>query len=202
MTEEQLTKKRLLFIGVVVYFIIGYLSCSFFNLHRSYYINVSLPFESKISFVPVFILGYTAVYAAIILIYALIDDYEIFKRGMRFACFASTIHFILFLIIPVKMARPELSETDGLMTLLTHYYYLIDNPVNCFPSLHVSYPLMGTLILWNYKRRWGYILAASTALIAISVILVKQHYIMDVAGALLTTSSIFYFLRGPLKCRP
>src|SRR3989338_348437 len=195
MTQDQLTKKRFWFVLIIAYFMIGYFFCSYFNLHRNYYINVSLPFESKIPFVPVFILGYTAVYAAIILIYALIDDYEIFKRGMRFAFFVSTTHFILFLLIPVKMVRPDLTEADGLMATITHCYYLIDNPVNCFPSLHVSYPLIGTLILWNYKRKWGYALMAMTIVVAVSVVLVKQHYILDVAGAVIITGMVFWLIQ-------
>ena len=93
---------------IIAYFMIGYFFYSYFNLHRNYYINVSLPFESKIPFVPVFILGYTAVYAAIILIYALM---------------------------------------------------------------------------------------AMTIVVAVSVVLVKQHYILDVAGAVIITGMVFWLIQ-------
>ncbi len=192
MTSEQLTNKRLMFVGIVSWFILGYMTCSYINMLRGHYFNVALPFESSIPFIPIFILGYTGVYLAIVLIYAVIDDYELFKKGMVFFFILSTVHFIFFLLLPVKMVRPDLTYAVNAMDVMTKYYYVIDNPVNCFPSLHVSYPLAGTLILWNYKRVWGIVMAVNTFIVALSVVLVKQHYIMDVVGAAVVTATIYY----------
>lgn len=204
MTSEQLTNKRLLFVAIVFWFIFGYMTCNYINMLRAHYFNVALPFESDIPFIPIFILGYIGVYLAIVVIYAVIDDYDIFKRGM-FLCFiVSTIHFIFFLLIPVKMARPDLTHAVSAMDIVTKYYYVIDNPVNCFPSLHVSYPLAGTLILWSYKRVWGIVMAVNTFIVAVSVVLVKQHYILDVVGAAVVTGVVFILLRrsSPALLRP
>lgn len=199
MTDEQLSKKRVIFFLMVAYFIVGYMGCSYFNLHRSHYFNVALPFESKIPFMPFFILGYISVYLGLILVYTVIDDYVYFKKGLLLFAIISTVHFIFFILVPVRIARPDLAGTDGVMNLLTYYYYLIDNPVNCFPSLHVSYPLAGTLVLWQYKRRWGYLMAAFTIFIAVSVVMVKQHYILDVVGAAIITGMVFWITR--LACK-
>jgi len=180
-------KKFLMFVSIVAYFIVGYLGINAINMHRSYYFDVGLPFEAGIPFIPFFITGYTSVYLAIFLLYFLLKDYDIFKKGMLFFFLLSTSHFILFLVLPVKMNRPDMSNSTSVMGMLTHYYYLIDNPVNCFPSLHVAYPLGGTVLLWNYKRNWSYVMAFLTLFIAVSVLLVKQHYLLDVAFAAATT---------------
>ncbi len=204
MTLEQLTNKRLLFVAIVFWFIFGYMTCNYVNMLRGHYFNVALPFESDIPFIPIFILGYIGVYLAIVLIYAVIDDYGLFKKGMVFFFIISTVHFIFFLLLPVKMVRPDLTHAVSAMDILTKYYYVIDNPVNCFPSLHVSYPLAGTLILWNYKRVWGIVMAVNTFIVAVSVVLVKQHYIMDVVGAVVVTGGVFILLQrsAPVLSRP
>lgn len=196
MTKNELLKKRLQFLFLVAYFMVGYFACNIINMHRDHYYDVSFPFEASIPFMPFFITGYTSVYIALILIYAVIDDYQIFKKGFYLFLSVCSIHFLIFLLIPVKMVRPDLSEATGVMNALTRYYYLIDNPVNCFPSLHVAYPLIGTIILWNYKRAWGYVLAALTLFIAASVLLVKQHYLMDVIGAVVVTFSVYFILKA------
>jgi membrane-associated phospholipid phosphatase len=195
MTHTELIKKRVQFIFLIVYFIAGYFGCSYVNMGREHYFDVALPFESSIPFIPFFIIGYTSVYVGLALVYVLIDDYELFKRTFYFFFLVSSVHFVLFVLIPVKMVRPDLASATGVMANLTRYYYLVDNPVNCFPSLHVSYPLAGTIALWNYKRAWGYVMAFFTVFIAVSVVFVKQHYIMDIAGAVLVTTACYYAVR-------
>lgn len=195
MTREQLKKKRLWFVSIVLYFLAGYFLCGHINMMRTHYFDVSLPFEHRIPFVPFFITGYTSVYLALALLYFLIDDFNVFRSGMKLFFLMSTVHFVIFLLVPVKMDRPDISSADGIMTAITYYYYLIDAPVNCFPSLHVAYPFTGSLVLWNYKRKWACFFVFMTAFIAISVILVKQHYIMDVVGAIAVTSICAAFLR-------
>jgi len=195
MTSKELLKKRLLFCFLIAYFLAGYFACSYVNMHKGVYIDLSFPFEADIPFFPVFIIGYISVYLGLFLTYAVIDDYFVFRKTFYFFFLVSTVHFVLFLLVPVRMNRPELANPDGIMTLLTKYYYMIDNPVNCFPSLHVSYPLAGTLVLWNYKRFWGYVLAVFTLFVAVSVILVKQHYIIDIIGAFTVTVPLYAFLR-------
>lgn len=200
MNPNQLFKKRLMFIVLVAYFVIGYFTCGHFNLNRAHYFDVSLPFEANIPLIPFFVVGYSSVYFGLILIYILVDDYSLFKKTVAFFVTVVTVHLVIFLLLPVKMARPDIANAGGMMTRLTYYYYLIDNPVNCFPSLHVSYPFAGTIILWNYKRRWAYLMAALTLFIAISVVLVKQHYIMDIVGAIFTTSMVYVIFSALKRC--
>ncbi len=199
MTPEQHKRKWIIFLLTVAYFAAGYFFCGHINMARAHYYDVSFAFENQIPFMPFFITGYTSVYIALFLVFAVIDDYLVFKKAMVFFILISTFHFIIFLMFPVHIVRPNISDHDGIMAVVTRYYYLIDYPVNCFPSLHVAYPMTGTILLWNYKRKWGYILAAFTLFIAVSVVLVKQHYVLDVAGGLITPFIVYAALKRCAK---
>ena len=81
--------------------------------------------------------------------------------------------------------RPDLSASSGVMNFLSHLYFLIDQPTNCFPSLHVAYPTAATWAIWKSAPRWRLPFIVMTLIVAVSVVLVKQHYILDaVVGCL------------------
>ena len=63
--------------------------------------------------------------------------------------------------------------------------YAGDNPYNDFPSLHTSLSTIMAIHWWRTDRRLGIIAAVWTALIVASTVLVKQHYVADVASGLL-----------------
>ena len=82
--------------------------------------------------------------------------------------------------------------TGGFLNTLVKLNYSADLPYNCFPSLHVAYAFIGALVLWNYKRTWAYTYLACAIIVAISVVLVKQHYILDVVGGFITPFIAYY----------
>ena len=64
--------------------------------------------------------------------------------------------------------------------------YSLDLPLNCFPSMHVSLVFLGLFVIKMYRPDLlRYYLVWAIA-IALSTLLVKQHYIVDVlAGGVL-----------------
>jgi membrane-associated phospholipid phosphatase len=155
---------------------------------------MDLPCERAIPMMPDLIFGYLLIYVCLVLLYFLFNDYKRFKFAIGAYLWITTIHYAIFFLYPVRMVyRPELDGAPGWINTLTAWYFTLDFPNNCFPSLHVSYPFLGTLILWNWKRGWAWIFVAFTVIIATSVVLVKQHYILDAAGAMIVTS-IGYWL--------
>jgi membrane-associated phospholipid phosphatase len=63
--------------------------------------------------------------------------------------------------------------------------YAADQPYNDFPSLHTSLSTIIAIHWWRLDRRIGIPAAIWTALIVASTVLVKQHYLADLAGGLL-----------------
>jgi membrane-associated phospholipid phosphatase len=64
--------------------------------------------------------------------------------------------------------------------------YTLDPPFNCFPSLHLSIATLAALAAARARRAWGGLAAPIALGIAVAIVAVKQHWVLDgVAGALL-----------------
>ncbi len=97
---------------------------------------------------------------------------------------AQTVAFAAFVLMPVSGAelRPLHVPTDTLSGWALALNYRIDAPFNCFPSLHVATTTLTAIALARVSRPLGWLGATVAALIAISTLLVKQHYLLDVVG--------------------
>src|SRR5262249_6337477 len=72
----------------------------------------------------------------------------------------------------------------GWAYLLVDFYYWLDLPYNCFPSLHVSNVFLVSFFLRKFKKGMGWILFPLSFLVAFSVVCVKQHYVADVLAGM------------------
>jgi membrane-associated phospholipid phosphatase len=94
-----------------------------------------------------------------------------------------SISYFVFLGFPTTVPRPPLETGDVFSRGLTCVYAL-DEPFNCFPSLHVSLTVLA-LLLWIYEFPNRVILLSTLAiLIVISTLFVKQHYVLDVVSGI------------------
>lgn len=183
--EKRPLAQILITFTLILYFIFGYLPINTFNAKREIFYNVGYGFEKDIPFLSPFILGYLMVYVSILLIYAIIPNWEIFKKMAWGFFFVMTAHYLFFLVFPVKMIwRPEIIDAHNIFERLSQWTFSIDQPVNCFPSLHVAFPTLAAVISWRFIPKWRYYFIAMVLITMISVILIKQHYILDTfAGA-------------------
>ena len=192
MTLSLKNYKRLWTSIALFYFGAGYLACNWINNTRDHYHNIVLPFETDIPFIPLAVLVYPITYLCMGGIYFLAADKVFYKKFMRAFFFLTTLHYVLFLIIPVRMTlRPEILQDTGVLLSIVKIFYWMDLPYNCFPSLHIAYASLCLLSLWNYKRRWGYIYLLAVVAVSLSVVFVKQHYILDVLGGYLSALLVY-----------
>lgn len=194
MTSHERWEKRNWFLFLIGYFAAGYLACNWYNAHRGIYYDVSFGFESSIPFMPAFILGYLCVYGSMIYVYILANEIGLWRRTAVAVLLMTTVAYIIFIVFPVKMVlRPEVSAVNGYGTVdwITRFYFVIDKPYNAFPSLHVAYPSMATLLVWRARPVARWILLVMTFITAVSVVLVKQHYIADILGGLVVAAVCF-----------
>ena len=193
MTREERRHKFNWYLLMIGYFAAGYLSINWVSAQRTTFFDVAFPFEQAIPFIPVFIFGYILVYASILFIYTVIDDYADWRRVVGVFFLSTTLAYAIFLLFPVRMTmRPDLAELTGFSAAVTRFYYLIDLPYNCFPSLHVTYPTLATLVAWRHHRTWRWVFAAMALVVAVSVVLVKQHYLADVVAGFLNAGLCFW----------
>lgn len=193
MTPQEKLDKRSWFLFMVGYFTAGYLAINWISSHRSTFFDISTNLDLAIPFSTPFIFGYILVYLSILLIYLIIDDQSDWRRAIVSFLAVTTTAYIFFLAFPVRMElRPDISGLAGISAAVTRCYYIIDMPYNCFPSLHVTYPMLATLLAWRKHKTMRWIFAAMTFVVAASVMLVKQHYVADVAGGFLNASLCYW----------
>ncbi len=192
--------KSLWYLAMIAYFTVGYMTINALSQGRTHFWDVSLPFESQIPFLPIFIFGYVLVYGTVVAVYFVLDEGAEWRRAVVTFFLATTLAYGFFLLLPVRMElRPDLTELTGFNVLATQLYYRIDLPYNCFPSLHVTYPTLATLVSWRGHRIWRWIFLAMTAIIAVSVVLVKQHYIADVVAGFLNAGLCFWIAKKAVR---
>jgi membrane-associated phospholipid phosphatase len=163
--------------GMAIYFAGGL--CA-----RGPFLSVATPLDDLVPFVPAAMAGYALVY--VLPVAAL--WVETSDRGVRRMRRALVAAYVLagpfFLVTPVRDADPPLQPATALERLL-EWNRKADETKNAFPSMHVGAATVLTLIGWRRSRRWGLALAAATAVIVVSTLLVKQHFLVDLpAGAL------------------
>src|SRR5687768_7088488 len=97
------------------------------NQDRSYYFDVSMPFERDLPFVPLGVIPYSAVFATIVLGFHSIpvERYAYFRRGAFLFFMMLNISFVIFALFPVKaMHRPVVTDTESILsTLVTFWFY-------------------------------------------------------------------------------
>ena len=174
------------------------------KLFQSNYHVFNYYIDNKIPFMPQFIIIYNLFYPMIFISFynIFIHDKDTYYKGIIAGILGYVIADIIFLLYPVEMIRPDISNLniDIINNFILQLTYKIDNPpINCFPSIHCifCFQVLYSIIKcknYNYK----YISIFILLLIIISTLLVKQHYVIDVLGSLVVviiTNFIVYLLR-------
>lgn len=184
--------------AVLFYVSIYFPLCAYLQGHATAWLPV-FAWERALPLVPQAIYGYLTLYVVMFIPCFQIEGDARFRNFVQHYFVLTTIHFLIFLCCPSAMDRPLL-QLDGSVTLrLLDFYYHLDPPQCIFPSLHVSYSLLATLALWHHKPAWGKLCAVLTALVGVCVLLVKQHYAIDVIAAVLLTSLIWRIMPKPVE---
>lgn len=96
-----------------------------------------------------------------------------------------------FVLFPVRMPR-ELFYGADVYGWADAFWRWFDAPNNCIPSLHVANSLVCMQFNWPRSYRWLY---TGVALgVVASTVLVKQHYVVDVAAGAAVYVAARWFL--------
>lgn len=162
--------------------------------------SLSTFLDDMVPFAPWTILGYALVYVFIFLPVFTIRHRPIFVRIIMGFLLCSFIALPFFIFMPVRMPRPGIPTQESLFYWGVAFNYVLDKPVNCFPSLHVANAVFATVCCIKLSPRvglWGII---GSLFIAISTATLRQHFIADVvAGAAIAITSYFLVVHGSIK---
>jgi membrane-associated phospholipid phosphatase len=104
--------------------------------------------------------------------------------------------YIVFLVYPTRAPRPEDVAGEDFTVWGLRFLYDADPPYNCFPSLHVAHSFVSALTCYRVHRGVGIAAVVCAALVGLSTLFTKQHYVLDViAGVLLACVAYVVFLR-------
>ncbi|HVO37651.1 MAG TPA: phosphatase PAP2 family protein [Spirochaetia bacterium] len=170
-------------LGVAVYFM-----SKVYDLlnHGPAVLNLRTPLDDALPVVGVFVIPYVSLEPVIYfsLIVFLIFRSRIFQSACLSALFAWAVSYAFYFFLQTVVVRPVLTGGDLFSTMI-RAVYAGDNPYNDFPSLHTSLSTIMAVHWWRTDRRLGIIAGAWTVLIVASTVLIKQHYVADVASGLL-----------------
>jgi len=163
-------------------------------------LNLATFADSWIPFAPWTILGYSMIYVFIFLPVFTIKHREIYWRMVIGFLLCSFIALPFFIWLPVRMPRPGIPTQEGLFYWGVALNYILDKPVNCFPSLHVANAVFATACCFRLSPRVGFWGILGSIFIAISTTTLRQHFIADVvAGIAIALASYFIVVHPAIK---
>ncbi len=141
---------------------------------------------------------YGALYLFLILLpwFVVRQDALIQKTVYAYLMVWITAYIVFFVVYPTAAPRPAKVTGEGFGMWGLRALYSSDPPYNCFPSIHVAHSFVSALASGRVHRRLGTIAMICAMLVAVSTLLTKQHYVVDViAGVVLAWVAYAIFLR-------
>jgi membrane-associated phospholipid phosphatase len=157
------------------------------RIGRDYLIDISTEFDQAIPLVPAFVIPYLS-FIPIVFVFvpAMALRSSLVFRSYTLSVFvAQMILNVLYVLVPATVLRPTIESNDIFSTLLRDMVWQLDEPVNTFPSNHVTLSVIAILTLASLKlgHWWVLPLQLWLGLVCISTLLVYQHVVLDlIAG--------------------
>jgi membrane-associated phospholipid phosphatase len=161
---------------------------------RAASLNTSL--DARVPFMPLFVFAYVLYYPWLVLPAAFLTERRVFQRALCAGLFTELVAAGLFLLFPSQMIRPAILPA-GLAGDMLRSLYAVDAGWNVFPSLHVAHSTLIAMFFWKYRRDLFPVIALGSALISVSTVLIKQHYVLDVPAGLLLAAGAFWVVHAP-----
>jgi len=140
--------------------------------------------DTALPLIPSWMFVYFAVFFTGFVPVLVVRSRGLFRRVALAYLIVQLCAFSVFLLYPVSMQlRAESTEVVDFVTWGLQLGYFWDTAASCLPSIHVTLASLSALCCWQSSRVWGatgFVLALGVAL---SAMLVKQHYLADlIAG--------------------
>lgn len=173
-----------------MYFVIGQATAGRHHYEPYLAIDRAMPVQ------PSWIFVYASLYVcAFLLPLMVVRGRALVRQSFKAYLFVMLISYVGFLLYPTVAPRVDLTPVRGFADWLLQVFYDIDQPYGCFPSLHVAYSFVAAFACWHMDRSVGVAAGVWAALIAVSTVYTKQHYVIDAAaGALLAAVAGALFL--------
>ncbi len=191
--EQSYPSRTLMTIFVVcvyaVYFPLSFYTASLEPYDLSLWIDRVTPLSINWIYIyaMVFLTGFVPI--------VVIRQPRIFYVAVKAFLLVEVMAYLSFVLFPVHVHRPLDIPIESFAAWGLRLCYFLDQPANCFPSLHVAMALLASLACWKVDRFVGLVTFVLALFISASTMLVKQHYFSDVLfGAFLAFGAYIIFL--------
>ncbi len=165
------------------------------NRGRTMYMP-ELPLDRAITVEPVWMLAYASIWIFAFLPVFVVRQPALTRRAMFAALTVIVIAYVGFLVYPTVLPRAD-KVGEGFFEKSLEVIYSLDPPYNCFPSLHVAWAFVAALTCYRVHRGVGIVALVWAAIIGVSTLYTKQHYVLDViAGIAIAYAAYLIFLRS------
>lgn len=185
---DKLSKLKIKYtIFISIFFVVFYKGAEFYAYTVDNVPSYFMDWERNIPFLPIFMLPYmTSPFFFLVTIFLEKNESSL-KLLIKRATFLIGVSTALFVIFPMKFYFPK-PEVDN--QILKFFFYILgklDSSFNQCPSLHVSFAFLSAEVycrefkskfLKSFFGIWGFLLA-------ISVLFVYQHHLIDFVGGTL-----------------
>jgi membrane-associated phospholipid phosphatase len=159
-------------------------------------VGLELALDRAVPFQPKWELIYGSLYVFLFLPLFVVGGERLFRRTIYAYLAVLLVGYAGFLAMPAVGPRPPVFPGDGFIAWLLGINFALDPPYNCFPSLHVGEAVVAAVACYRVHRGVGVVTGLWAALIAVSTLFIKQHYVVDVvAGVLVGGAACVLFLR-------
>ncbi|MGE0354383.1 MAG: phosphatase PAP2 family protein [Gemmatimonadales bacterium] len=153
--------------------------------------------------VPAWAIVYGALYGFLILVPVfVVGQPDLIRRTVWAYLMVWSTAYLGFLLYPTVAPRPDAVVGEGFAAWGLRFLYGADPPYNCFPSLHVAHSFVSAFACSRVHRPLGLVAIAGAALVALSTLFTRQHYVADLIGGILLAAAAYgIFLRGYPRSR-
>jgi membrane-associated phospholipid phosphatase len=181
---------------LTVLFAVIYGGSNWFNNDRMHYFRLYYQWELAIPFIPAMIIAYFSLQILFLLPLLHCNRNGLMVLAKRMAV-AIPVAGAIFILIPTQLGFDR-EEMTSFFASFYDFLYTVDRPYNLFPSLHVT---LATLVIASLYRQvggilmWLYILWL--LLLYLSVLLVHQHHVLDIAGGIMLAILAVFWVPEP-----
>ena len=187
-------KKWAMLFSAVLYTLSGYLFINHYLETHGAFHSLEIPLDRKIPYVSYFAVFYAFVYIEPVFTLLVVwKDYALIKVAFKAFLANAIICQVGHLFFPVQFdLRVVLHPPFSVFDQIVRFFYWIDGPSNCFPSLHVAATFICARVIYLYHRSWYPYFFTVAWLVTLSTLFIRQHYLLDLAGGF----AVYFLLRA------
>ncbi len=176
-----------------------YGSCNQLASEASKHYALYTDWELKIPLIPWMIFPYISLNVIFIVSAFVLKTTTSIKGFCVSIILGAFIAGFFFYFFPGKLGFERIIADD--YSGLYHFMFSIDHPHNLFPSLHVTYSMLGVLSMVEQtsSKFFHYVLYGWLILISASVVLVHQHHLFDILTGAILAMGLFQFCYRPMN---